>query len=106
MERKRCTKVGKPMLSKKHDKTGALQRAMEHVLWRPSSIYTEIKGLPVQDKLLNNLHKKNAGFNTYIILSVFIDKDFDCLENREPHKAKNLHDWRSHRAVITPIYFE
>lgn len=103
MERKRCSKGGKPMLSKKHDKTGALQRAKEHVLRRPSSIYTEIKGLPVQDKLLNNLHKR---FNTYNILSVFKDKYFDCLENREPHKAKNLHDWRSHRVVITPIYFQ
>lgn len=91
------------MLSKKHDKTGALQRAKEHVLRRPSSIYTEIKGLPVQDKLLNNLRKR---FNTYNILSVFKDKYFDCLENREPHRAKNLHDWRSHRVVITPIYFQ
>lgn len=53
------------MLSKKHDKTGALQRAMEHVLRRPSSIYTEIKGLPVQDKLLNNLHKR------FLILIIF-----------------------------------
>lgn len=58
------------MLSKKHDKTGALQRAVEHVLRRPSSIYTEIKGLPVQDKLLNNLHKRFNTYNIYLFSKI------------------------------------
>lgn len=58
------------MLSKKHDKTGALQRAKEHVLRRPFSIYTEIKGLPVQDKLLNNLHKRFNTYNIYLFSKI------------------------------------